>query len=144
MSDLPTLTGTIIFGSAKTEGVIVVEGRTFVLRGPLLRGLRALASNIRPGCGKEGCHAGVAMSDDDAFLKAIDEADPDTFGVTCAECGCFHIGKFSEMGPTEAHCPDCGSDQGSFESPALGGGKPSVRSAARSPLPSDQKDGGGQ
>lgn len=54
MSDLPTLTGTIIFGPAKTEGVIVVEGRTFVLRGPLLRGLRALASNIRPTGPKAG------------------------------------------------------------------------------------------
>lgn len=79
---------------------------------------------------------GFALRGDDAFMKAIDEADPDTFGITCAECGCFHIGKFSEMEPHEARCPECGSDRGSFESPALGGGKPSVK-ADRSPSPTE-------
>lgn len=72
---------------------------------------------------------GFALRGDDVFLRAIDNADPDTFGVSC-QCGCFHIGKFSEMEPHEARCPDCGSDRGSFESPALGGGKASIKADA--------------
>ena len=83
---------------------------------------------------------GFAIRGDDALIKAIDEADPDTFGISC-QCGCFHIGKFSEMEPHEARCPECGSDRGCFESPALGGGRPSVK-ADRSPSPTEG-DGNG-
>lgn len=78
---------------------------------------------------------GFALRGDDALWRAIDAADPDTFGVSCP-CGCFHVGKFSEMEPTEARCPECGSARGSFESPALGGGPPSVK-ADRSSSPTE-------
>lgn len=78
---------------------------------------------------------GFALRGDDALWRAIDAADPDTFGVSCP-CGCFHVGKFSEMDPIDARCPDCGSGRGGFESPALGRGKPTVK-ADNSPSPTE-------
>lgn len=76
---------------------------------------------------------GFALRGDDVLMAAIDAADPDTFGVQCP-CGCYHVGRFSEQSPDQpidAACPHCGSTRGSFESPALGSGPASVRTATK-------------
>jgi len=79
--------------------------------------------------GHDGALA-AALRGDDFFFAAIDAADPDTFGINCP-CGCYHVGRFSEQDPQrpiDAACPECGSTQGSFESPALGSGPASAKS----------------
>jgi len=63
----------------------------------------------------------AAMAGDDAFFEAIQDADPDVYGISC-ECGLYYTGNFNFVDPSNACCPSCGSSVGSFESPALGGG----------------------
>lgn len=64
---------------------------------------------------------GHALRGDDALMKAIDAADPDTFGVSCP-CGTYYVGRFTKINPADACCPDCGGTRGGCESPALGSG----------------------
>jgi len=71
---------------------------------------------------------GHALRGDDAFFKAIDAADPDTFGVSCSGCGTYYVGKFSVIDPADACCPECGGTRGAGESPALGSGPEAARS----------------
>lgn len=47
MMQSTTLTGTIIIYPRGDQSVLLIEGRTFVVRGPLLRGLRELAGDLR-------------------------------------------------------------------------------------------------
>lgn len=70
---------------------------------------------------------GYALRGDDAFFKAIEAADPDTFGVSCSDCGTYYVGKFSVIDPVDACCPECGGTRGAGESPALGSGPEAAR-----------------
>lgn len=62
-----------------------------------------------------------ALRGDEAFFKAIEAADPDTYGIYCP-CGTYYVGRFSKFEPADACCPHCGGTSGSGESPALGAG----------------------
>lgn len=63
---------------------------------------------------------------DEEFFAAIDAADPDTFGVWCAECDEYYVGRIS-LGPEDYRCPCCGSRRGGMESPALWSGRPAIQ-----------------
>ena len=67
-----------------------------------------------------------ALRGDEAFFKAIEAADPDTYGIDCP-CGTYYVGRFSKFEPADACCPSCGGTLGSGESPALGGGPEAAR-----------------
>jgi hypothetical protein len=60
---------------------------------------------------------GAALRGDEEFLKAIDAADPDTFGISCSGCETYYVGKWSECQPTDVCCPVCNNTRGSMESP---------------------------
>lgn len=68
----------------------------------------------------------AALRGDDAFMEAIDAADPNSWGGHC-RCGCYFIGKLDAMNPYDAACPKCGSTRFSVESPALESGPAAVR-----------------
>jgi len=74
----------------------------------------------------------LAMMGDDAFWAALDEADPDTYGISC-ECGIYHVGRWSRNerpNNPNGKCPVCGSGAGAMETPALGHGPASVQKQA--------------
>ena len=72
----------------------------------------------------------AALRGDDAFFEAIDRADPGTYGLHC-DCGTFSVGRFDELDPADAACPNCGETKCGLESPALGSGPKPVK--ARTP-----------
>lgn len=64
----------------------------------------------------------AALRGDDVLMMAIDAADPDSYAVTCSECGTYYVGHFSKLDPADACCPSCGGTRGCGESPAIGSG----------------------
>lgn len=65
----------------------------------------------------------IVWAEDDIFFKALENADPESYAITCSKCGTYAVGNFKDLDPEKAICPSCGHDSGCFESPALCGGR---------------------